>query len=204
MPNLDCNPILYDISCPLSEQTPVYLGDPPLTREYIADHHQGDGYMLTLCHMNSHIGTHIDVPRHFFADGKTASQYAVTELCGMSQVLTLPPVSGITRAMLQELPITQRFLLLHTTYPKTVLCADAAQYLAELGVRLLGIDQDSPEAEDADFPVHHILLKNDVLILENIRLSHVPDGVYRLYCFPVVLVGGDAGWVRPVLECVTK
>lgn len=200
MSKFDYKPKLYDISRPLSEQTPVYPGDPPMQREYLADHSKGDDYMLTLCHINSHLGTHIDFPRHFFADGKNATQYTIEEFCGMAQILTLPPVAEITKEILQKLPLHQKFLLLHTSHPQTVLCADAAQYLVSCGIHMLGIDRESPEAEDGDFPVHRILLDNGIWILENIDLQSVSDGVYRLYCFPVAVQDGDAGWVRPVLE----
>ena len=58
--------MIYDISFPLSPETMVYPGDPPFCREVLLDGAKGDDCTLSLLHLGSHLGTHIDFPRHFF------------------------------------------------------------------------------------------------------------------------------------------
>ena len=47
--------------------------------------------------------------------------------------------------------------------------------------------------------VHLALLKKEVVLLEGIRLAHVPDGVYLLNCAPLNLTGGDGAPCRATL-----
>ena len=85
-----------------------------------------------------------------------------------------------------------------------VLSLQAARQCVAKGVSLVGIDGFSVEdGSDPAFPVHHYLLSNDVLILENINLAEVPAGVYRLSCFPLKMAGAEASPVRAVLEAVS-
>ncbi|MDD1735365.1 MAG: cyclase family protein, partial [Methanothrix sp.] len=53
--------------------------------------------------------------------------------------------------------------------------------------------------EDESLPVHHILLGNDVLILEGLDLSRVPEGRYLLLCLPLSIENAEASPVRAVL-----
>jgi arylformamidase len=47
--------------------------------------------------------------------------------------------------------------------------------------------------------VHKILLRADVVLLEGIRLSDVPEGVYFLNAAPLCLGGADGAPCRAIL-----
>ena len=47
--------------------------------------------------------------------------------------------------------------------------------------------------------VHLALLSNEVVLLEGVRLSRVPDGVYLLNCAPVNLGECDGAPCRAIL-----
>ncbi len=203
--------MLYDIAFPLSARTMIYDGDPPFCREVLLDTAKGDLCTLSLCHFGSHLGTHIDFPRHFFSSGSDAATFPLERLCGSAKVFCLHGISRIQRADLERLDIQlgDRVLLrtdndgfdgVHPLPHPVYLDTDGAAYLVERQVALVGIDYESPEEDNGSFPVHRMLLGAGIPILEHLRLSHVPEGTYRLYCLPLALEGGDASWVRPILE----
>jgi arylformamidase len=47
--------------------------------------------------------------------------------------------------------------------------------------------------------VHQVLLASDVILLEGIRLSEVPEGVYFLNAAPLHLSGADGAPCRAIL-----
>lgn len=80
------------------------------------------------------------------------------------------------------------------------LSSEAASYCVSRGMGLVGLDYLSLDRfEDESLPVHHILLKNDILILEGLDLSQVDAGRYLLICLPLRIENAEASPVRAVL-----
>lgn len=59
------------ISYPISSQSPLYPGTPPISCHEVKSIAKGDSANTTLISLSSHTGTHIDVPWHFCHGGKT-------------------------------------------------------------------------------------------------------------------------------------
>lgn len=77
---------------------------------------------------------------------------------------------------------------------------EAAQWLVDAGVVLLGIDQASPDpVERPDLPAHRILLGAGVPILENLDLRQAAPGRYELIVLPLPIRGGEAAPARAIL-----
>lgn len=202
--------MIYDISFPLSPRTMVYPGDPPFRREVLSDGAKGDVCTLSLLHLGSHLGTHLDFPRHFFPEGADGTAFPPERLCGPCKVFDLSRAAEITKEMVEKLDIQpgDRVLFrtdnaafdgIHPLPHPVYLTTEAGLLLAEKGICLLGVDYESPEP-DGDFPIHRALLGQNIPILENLKLKEVPAGTYRLYCLPLLVEDGDAGLVRPILE----
>lgn len=66
-------------------------------------------------------------------------------------------------------------------------------------MKLVGIDSLSIEREDGQAKVHRLLLRNDALILEGLKLEEVPPGHYELICLPLKIADGDGAPARAVL-----
>ncbi len=65
----------------------------------------------------------------------------------------------------------------------TYLDPKAARRLVDLGIKLVGIDYLSVEQFKSEkFETHHVLLSQNVVILEGLNLSEVPEGTYELFC----------------------
>ena len=109
-------------------------------------------------------------------------------------------LDGVQRLLFRTLP--GRNLEQELVSPGAHLTPDAARYLIdEADVRLVGIDRLSIESDDArDFPVHHLLLGADVVLVEGLDLRHVHAGDYTLWCLPLRIADADAAPARVLLQ----
>lgn len=198
-----------DISSPLSANTPVYPGDPALEQRPLGTL-EADGFSTTWLGMHTHLGTHVDPPRHLFEDGATADQLPLEILCGPARVVELRGRGlRLGAEALRDLPLAgvQRLLLKTDKGPRgeeAALTVDAAHLLLAGGaLRLLGIDALSVEGgDDPTLPVHRLLLGASpwVVLLEGLRLDDVAPGDYELLCLPLRLLNGDGAPARAALR----
>lgn len=203
----------YDITLTLDQDTINYPGDTPFAVEPQKAIAAGDNCNLTKLVMSSHCGTHIDAPAHFFDQGLTIDEIGLEKFYGQVKLIDLTAEStqinaemlsahlekGLKKVLLKtkgsELLAKKEF---SKDYPHLVL--DGAKLLLESGIELVGIDYLTIEAfESAGYPVHNLLLKNQVLILEGLDLRAVQEGYYTLCAFPLKVRKGDGTPLRAVL-----
>jgi arylformamidase len=79
---------------------------------------------------------------------------------------------------------------------------DAARWIVDRGLRLIGVDYLSVERMDApeEHPVHRTLLSAGVVILEGLDLSAAPPGRCELLCLPLLIAGGDGAPARAFIR----
>ena len=70
---------------------------------------------------------------------------------------------------------------------------------AGAGICLLGNESQTVGPEDAPMQVHKILLEQDVVLLEGVVLTDIPEGKYFLSAAPVCLAGADGAPCRAYL-----
>ena len=82
------------------------------------------------------------------------------------------------------------------------LTEDAAQFLADAGVALVGIDSHNIDStQDGTRPVHSILLRQNILIVEHMTaLDRVPAAGFRFSALPVKVKGFGTFPVRAFAE----
>lgn len=206
-------PRYYDISPTLGPMTPSWPTDPPVIFKSGKTGEKGAGSRVTGLSMSSHAGSHVDAPRHLFGDGMSVDKLPLDVLIGPAAVVEFT-AHIIDRTLLAASwpPGKVERLLFKTSnsmlwsspafMPMFVgLTADAADYLVERGVKLVGIDYLSIEAEHGTgAPVHRTLLKNNIFIIESLDLSAVEPGEYELICLPLKLDGLDGSPARVVLR----
>jgi arylformamidase len=79
--------------------------------------------------------------------------------------------------------------------------ADTVEQLADLGVRLIGIDSASIDPADSKaLPSHQTIRRRGLRVLENLLLDDVPEGDYELIALPLKLTTADASPVRAILR----
>lgn len=203
--------MLYDISPPITERLAVWPGDTPPSREILLDLRRGDSVTLSTLRATVHLGAHADGPNHYGADAPGIDARPLEDYLGPCQVISvaIAPGERITPAHLLP-PIRQPRVLFRTgSFPDptdfrhdfAALSPELIEMLADLGVRLVGLDTPSVDLFDSkDLPSHLACLRRDLAILEGLILSHVPDGNYELIALPLRLVGFDASPVRAVLR----
>jgi arylformamidase len=195
--------MIYDISTQLSESTPVYPGDPPVRINRLSDLADGAECTLSEISMSLHAGTHIDAPSHFVPGAPNADEIPLDLLIGDAILADIVTPGAVTAAVLEELAIppgsTRLLLRTPNSQRETALDADAAQWLVDAGVKLIGIDSLSIGFADESTAAHTILLSAGVVILESLSLSNIPSGNYKLICLPLKTIGTEAAPVRAIL-----
>ena len=84
---------------------------------------------------------------------------------------------------------------------------EAAKVFAEARILLFGNESQTVGPTDAPMAVHLIMLGAGIVLLEGIRLTDVPEGVYLLHAAPLNLGGSDGAPCRATLiadECIEK
>lgn len=192
---------IYDISQEVFSCT-VFPGDPAPQREIMNDMNKGDLYNLTAIHMCAHNGTHVDAPYHFINDGKTIDQVSLEKFVGPCYVAEREGVvtAEDAKEILQKASDTnadaaKRILI----KGKAEVSEEAAEVFAKAKIFLVGNESQTVGPENAPMAVHKVLLGAEVVLLEGIRLSEVPEGVYLLNAAPLNLAGADGAPCRAVL-----
>jgi len=200
--------------------TPVYAGDAPLKFDFLKDMRKGDALTLSAYSLGAHSGTHIDAPMHFVRDGAPIDRVSLEPLIGPARVIDIPDnVQAIDAAELNrhKWKGAQRVIFrtrssLHgwmssPTFHRdfAYIAPDAAQMLADAGVRLVGIDYISAEQFGAPAPrTHRILLGKGIPIVEGLALGAVRPGDYDLIVLPIKVGGHEAAPARAVLRSRTR
>lgn len=206
---------IYDISIPISPGLPVWPGDPPVELERVCDMAQGDECNVSRLVCSVHTGTHVDAPRHFLPQGATVEALALDVLIGAAVVVEMPDCDAITPADLDSLHLplgTTRLLFKtrnsqlwrqpeHPFEPNFVaLTSDAAAWVVDRGIQLVGVDYLSVQRFYDSEPLTHCrLLEAGVVIVEGLNLAAVAPGEYHFICLPLKLVGSDGAPARAVL-----
>jgi arylformamidase len=203
-------PKIYDISMTIEESMQVWKSyeakKPHITN--VQNHDEGKPHE-SLLSLNVHTGTHVDAPLHMIAGGATIETISLERLVGPARVLDLTHLKGfITKEDLVPYAIQPGERLLFKTTSSfseefllefVFLREDGAQYLAEIGVGLVATDALGIERAQAEYPTHRTLMKNDIIIVEGLRLKEVAAGNYTLVIAPLKLTGIDAAPARAFL-----
>ena len=189
--------------CDISQEVfscAVYPGDPRPQRQVLCSMEAGDLYSLTAFSMCAHNGTHIDAPAHFIKDGKTITDLDPAAFLGdcyvarhEGDVTDADACAILKKAAAVNAP--QRILIAG----KATVTEAAARIFAEAGILLLGNESQTVGPEIAPMAVHLILLGADVVLLEGVVLSHVPEGKYFLTAAPLHLGGCEGAPCRAML-----
>ncbi len=175
------------------------------------------GLRCTMLELPTHCGTHLDAPSHFLADGGTLDDIDPDLLIGPAVCVELDVAADTEITPADLAPAAGRLrphdaLLLRTGWDARYgredylhhpfLSVEAAAWLVEVGVRLVGVDTVTPEMpgplRPAGYPcpVHTTLLGGGVLILENLDLRPVAGRRCTLFVGALRLAGGDGAPAR--------
>lgn len=189
---------LVDLSHTIEQGLVTYKGLPApiicdyLSREESRKHYaEGTEFQIGKIEMVANTGTYLDCPFHRYEHGKDLSKVGVgqlAELDGMVIRADHKEALAINADFFRGKELRGRAVLVHTgwdAYWKTDqyfehhphLTEDAARYLVECGVKLVGIDSvNIDDTRGGQRPVHSHLLGAEVLIVEHLcNLGQLPD-----------------------------
>ncbi|MGH7678592.1 MAG: cyclase family protein [Gemmatimonadaceae bacterium] len=204
---------IYDISVPLNSGTVVYPGNPEIRIAPHSELSRGASSNTSSISLGSHSGTHVDAPRHFFDAGSTVDRLPLNALLGPARVIAFgDEVMSVTATHLetQALQNVERLVIRtrNSAFVKdrefhqdfTFVAPDGAEYLAALGIKLVGVDYYSVEQfRSGHHRTHRTLLERGIVIVEGLDLSEVAPGDYEFICLPLRLEGLDGAPARAVL-----
>ncbi len=205
------SPEIIDISRALTAETAPWPGDVPFSREWTTRIEDGAAVNLSAFRMSPHVGTHADSPFHVTAGAPGIESMPLGSYIGYARVVTVPgkPKQVVPEHLAAfDLKMPPRILLRTSTDPDptvfpeecTTLSPDLARLLAHGGTKLVGIDTPSIDPTDSrELAAHKILAEAGIVWLENLDLTHAPDGIYLLAALPLKIPGSDAAPVRAVL-----
>jgi arylformamidase len=207
---------LYDISVTLSRHLPVWPGEEAFHLETVRSFDRGDDLTVSRMGMGIHTGTHIDAPLHSVSGGASLESISLEKLVGRAVVARIDVADEITPNVLAalDLPPTTRRVLFRTRNSEiwrrgersfvenyVALTSDAAAWIVERGIEVVGIDYLSIQLfRDTKPTTHTTLLEAGVVILEGLDLGTVAAGDYRLICLPLKIAGAEGAPARIILE----
>lgn len=166
----------------------------------------------TIISIDTHTGTHVDLPAHFMDTGKNSNDFDLFQCCGPCTVLDMTHVAHyITEGHLRNSPLEKNSVILFKTKNSFLndtelfnadfvyLEKSCAAYLAQQQIKAVGIDYLGIEHSQPDHPTHTMLFDNDIAIIEGLRLRHVYPGTYTIFCLPLAFVGVEALPARAIL-----
>lgn len=202
---------IIDISWPISPAMTSYKNSKPTVFTPLKSF-EVDGVRDSNFTCNTHTGTHVDAPSHFIKNGNSIDQIPLDRLIGAATVIDVSNVDGpITALVLQrEIIHAGEIILLKTknsalspsapfNFDFVFLASSAAAWLAQHGVKAVGIDYLGIERNDPTHATHTILLEKNIPIIEGLRLEHVTPGRYQFYCLPLAIIGLEASPARAIL-----
>lgn len=207
---------IYDVTLPISAETPIFPGDPRAEIKPMHAIANGDAANVSQICCGVHTATHVDAPNHFIEGSRRVHELEFEKLIGDCTVIELPAdVMSVEPAHLERANHAERILFKTRNsqfwnepekgFRKdfTYIAPEAARILVERGVKLVGIDYLSVEKFGAEtFDTHIILLEKEVVIIEGLDLREVSAGDYELICLPLKYEGGtgDGAPARTILR----
>ncbi len=210
---------IYDVTVPISVQTPVYEGDPKVEIAVAHSIERGDAANVSKLCCGVHTATHVDAPAHFIEGGRRVSELDFEKLMGACRVVEIDKTVAAIEAKhiesIENIEAVERVLFktrnsdFWTDFAQgfrkdfTYIAPDAAKALADLNIKLVGIDYLSVEKFGSeDFATHKTLLGKEIVIIEGLDLREVAAGDYELICLPLKFEGGtgDGAPARTILR----
>ena len=162
----------------------------------------------------SHTGTHLDAPKHFIAGGGSVDELDLESLVGPVEVVAIQG-NSVTAAELEAADLpgdmkrvifktqnTSRGLLDKPTFQRDYVgvAPDAARWLVDKGVKMVGIDYLSiGPYGGVNVETHRTLLGAGVVAVEGLLLTDIEPGRYFLAALPPKMGGVEGSPCRVIL-----
>ncbi len=202
---------LIDLSHSVEHGVVTYKGMPaPIICDYLSReasrkfYAPGTEFHIGKIEMVANTGTYLDSPFHRYPDGKDLSELDLRQLANLPAIkISVPGKQAIDVSCFRGVGnFADKAVLVETGWSRhwntpqyfeghPFLTEDAAQFLADAGVALVGIDSHNiDDVQDLRRPVHSILLGKEIPIVEHMtNLAAAPQNNFRFFAVPVKVKG---------------
>lgn len=205
-----------DVSVPVRDGMVHWPGDAPYVRTNMQISH-GDVANLSEIACSVHTGTHMDAPLHFIANGRSIDTMPLSVTVGRARVIGIDGPDMIRLSQIEPHQIQKGERILFKTANSgrvwntdtfqenyIYIPPDTAEYLAGVGIQVVGVDYLSVGGFHSGNPeTHKTLLGAGIWIIEGLDLERVEPGEYELMCLPLKLVGAEGAPARAALRSVS-
>lgn len=208
------NNMIIDLSQSINSDIKLYPGSPNV---YFLkwSKYSIDGYDSEAIFLSTHTGTHMDAPSHFIEGAESIDDIYVNRFV-MKNVHLLKIFKSSNQLITAEdiinsnIDIKENDSIIFSTgwehnynsdnyiSSNPGLSPQAATYLSNKKINAVAIDSPSIDSGiESEFPVHQILLKNNIIIIENIcNLAQIDKKNFKLIAIPLKLRGASGSPVR--------
>lgn len=213
------DPSYIDLSHVIYDGLVTYKGLPaPIICDYLSReasrerYAAGTEFQIGKIEMITNTGTYVDCPFHRYEDGKDLAQVALESFANLDgTVIRADHHRGlaIDAEAFKGRELRDRAVLVHTGWDEywatdqyfeghPFLTEDAAVFLKQCGVKLVGIDSmNIDDISGGTRPVHSTLLRAEILIAEHLcNLAKVPDEGFTFSAVPPKFKGAGTFPVR--------
>ncbi|MBD3371727.1 MAG: cyclase family protein [Candidatus Coatesbacteria bacterium] len=199
---------VIDITRPLDAVAP-WPGEQGFHRE-LTRTHAVDGWEVARLTLGSHLGTHLDAPAHLLPAGARLGEFGLDPFVGPAVVVDCAEARAVGPRVLdgvELLPGDRVLLKTRNSFRDAVTFNEdfchptpaLAERLLSLPLSLLGVDGPSVDSFSGEPAVHRLLFTAGLPALENVDLSRVTPGRYRLICLPLSIPAAEGSPCRAVL-----
>jgi kynurenine formamidase len=204
---------LIDLSHTIEHGLVTYKGLPaPIICDFLSREqsrlHYGPGteFQIGKIEMVANTGTYLDSPFHRYEDGKDLSELELSSLANLDGKVLRAKSEGeraVDAMAFGNMDVSGNAVLIQTGWDKhwrtdkyfdgthPFLTKDAAQFLADSGAVLVGIDSyNIDDTADLTRPAHTVLLGADIPIVEHMcNLDQLPQDGFKFFAVPVKVKG---------------
>lgn len=214
---------LIDLSHTIEHGLVTYKGLPaPIICDYLSraesrkQYASGTEFQIAKIEMVSNTGTYLNCPFHRYEHGKDLSEVEVDLLADLEGIVIRvnnKDTFAIDADFFRDKELRGRAVLVYTgwdAYWNTDqyfehhphLTEDAANYLVECGVKLVGIDSvNIDDTRGGERPVHSLLLGAEILIVEHLcNLGQLPNEGFTFSALPPKFKGVGTFPVRALAK----
>ena len=198
---------IFDVTMTLTNNLTAFPGDENFKLTYRHEYEEEIDFAVSYLMMSCHNGTHIDAPYHFNPHGMKISEIDDELLIGKVYVSDIQDKDIVEIEDIPEDLDADRIIFKNSrehamdSTANPHLSLQATLVLVDKKIRLVGINQMSIEKMDTlKYPVHKLLTKNNIFIIENLVLDKIEAGYYKMICAPLKIEGAEAAPCRVFLE----
>lgn len=175
-----------------------------------------DQMLMHFVNAETHVGTHVEVPRHLNKNGKSCAEMPLESFFGEATVLNfdfLTPKDGKGQAIIPSYlsRVKEKDIVLMWSSCEGSECPyislEAIKWLVQQHIKMLGVGHgiglEDPESHEPGFPdawaTHKNALGNNIPVVENLsNLKEIKRERVFFIALPLRVVHLEASWVRAI------